>query len=129
MQRNGERFDGILADNQLGPRFEGSRTPTHAAEVERFTQRARDIIASAVPKFGGLSGIFVAVILVLVAIDAATGPDWWVQWPFLGWGVGLLAHAYGVFCGSPDLLANWEARKVAAEKRRLDEASAKGPLE
>jgi hypothetical protein len=55
-------FDGILADNKLGPRFDGSRTPTHAAEVERFTQRARDIIASAVPKFGGLSGIFVAVI-------------------------------------------------------------------
>lgn len=55
-------FDTILRDNELGPRFDGSRTPTHAAEVERFTQRARDIIASAVPKFAGLSGIFVAVI-------------------------------------------------------------------
>jgi hypothetical protein len=55
-------FDSILTDNKLGPRFDGRRTPTHAAEVERFTQRARDIIASALPKFDGLSGIFVAVI-------------------------------------------------------------------
>ena len=55
-------FDTILTANTLGPRFDGSRAPTYAADVERFTQRARDIISSAVPKFGGLSGIFAAVI-------------------------------------------------------------------
>ncbi len=74
-------------------------------------------------------GIFVLVICGLAVIDAATGPGWWVQWPFLGWGIGLLVHAYGVFGSSPKLLANWEARKVAAEKRRLDEVSPKGPSE
>ncbi len=74
-------------------------------------------------------GVFVLVMCGLVVIDASTGPGWWVQWPFLGWGIGILAHAYGVFGGSPDLLANWETRKIAAEKRRLDEATAKGPRE
>lgn len=55
-------FDEILRAEKLGPRFDGTRSPTHAAEVERFTQRARDIIASAVSKLPGLAGVFVAVI-------------------------------------------------------------------
>lgn len=76
--------------------------------------------------------VFVTVIGLLLAIDATTGPDWWVQWPFLGWGVGILAHAFAVFGQSPGVIANWEARKVEAVKRRLDErasTSMKGPTE
>lgn len=73
--------------------------------------------------------IFVIVMCALLAIDAVTGPDWWVQWPFLGWGIGVLAHAFAVFGQTPSLLTNWEGRKVAVEKRRLDERSVKGPGE
>ena len=74
-------------------------------------------------------GAFVMVMCTLLVIDAFTGPGWWVQWPLVGWGIGLLVHAFGVFGSSPDLLANWEIRKIASEKRRLDEISAKGTSE
>ena len=76
--------------------------------------------------------VFLLVMGILLAVDATTGPGWWVQWPLLGWGAGLLAHASVVFGQSPHVIANWEARKVKALKRRLDEraaASAKGPTE
>ena len=45
--------------------------------------------------------VFVAVQLMLVAIWALTGMGYfWPVWPFLGWGIGVLAHA-GAFgsCG------------------------------
>jgi hypothetical protein len=66
-------------------------------------------------------GVFIAVMCALFAIDAATGPDWWVQWPFLGWGVGVAAHAAAVFWHPSDTVDKWETRKVAEVKRRLDE--------
>ena len=38
--------------------------------------------------------IYAAVIALLVAINALTSPDvWWVIWPALGWGLGLLLRA------------------------------------
>jgi hypothetical protein len=43
---------------------------------------------------GAVYGI---VISGLTVIDAMTGPGWWVQWPALGWGLGLSLHATGVF--------------------------------
>ena len=75
---------------------------------------------------------FALVMGILPAVNVTTGSGWWVQWPFLGWGAGLLAHAVVVFGQSPRAIANWETRKVAAVKRRLDErasASMKGPTE
>ena len=43
-----------------------------------------------------------------------------VQWPFLGWGVGILGHALTVFGSSPGIVARWEQRKIEALKRSLD---------
>jgi hypothetical protein len=73
--------------------------------------------------------VFMVVICALVAVDAATGPGWWVQWPFLGWGAGVLAHASAVFWSAPETIGKWEARKVSEEKRRLDERAAFLPRE
>jgi len=40
---------------------------------------------------------YVVVNSLLVAVNFATTPDrLWVQWPLLGWGVGLLAHTTAV---------------------------------
>jgi hypothetical protein len=37
---------------------------------------------------------------------------WWWQWTAFGWGIGLVAHAAGVFIG-PDLFGRgWEERKI-----------------
>lgn len=32
----------------------------------------------------------------LVLIDYMSGPNWWVQWPALGWGMGLAFHTLGM---------------------------------
>lgn len=56
--------------------------------------------------------IYLLVIGVLALIDAFTGNSWWVQWPALGWGIGILAHAFGVFGKAPSFVANWQARKI-----------------
>ena len=64
--------------------------------------------------------VFVPVIALLFVINAATGPEWWAQWPFLGWGAGILGHAFAVFGGSPGIVARWEQQKIDAVKRSLD---------
>ena len=56
--------------------------------------------------------IFVCVTILLVAINYMTGPPWWAQWPFLGWGAGVLGHAVAVFSPVSILGADWEKRKV-----------------
>ncbi|MDY7230156.1 2TM domain-containing protein [Hyalangium rubrum] len=37
------------------------------------------------------------VISGLSIVDIMTGPGWWVQWPALGWGMGLAFHCMGLF--------------------------------
>ena len=56
--------------------------------------------------------VFAAVIVGLTIINAATGGVWWVQWVFLGWGIGVLAHAAFVFVGGSRFVADWEQRKT-----------------
>ena len=76
-------------------------------EADRLAQAKRRV--AAMKAFYIHFGVFA---LGLLAIDAATGPRWWVHWVFLGWGFGVAAHAIVVFAGLPEALANWENRKV-----------------
>ena len=42
--------------------------------------------------------VYVLVNALLVGINLATTPDrLWFAWPLLGWGIGLLAHAFAAF--------------------------------
>lgn len=42
--------------------------------------------------------VYVAVILLLVAINLLSSPETiWFQWPMMGWGVGVVIHALSVF--------------------------------
>lgn len=42
--------------------------------------------------------VYVVVILLLVAINFVTSSGtMWFQWPMLGWGIGVVFHALGVF--------------------------------
>jgi hypothetical protein len=56
--------------------------------------------------------VFLAVIVGLGAIDYLSGGKWWVQWPLLGWGLGVLAHGFVVY--NPHALStqSWEERKI-----------------
>ena len=56
--------------------------------------------------------VFIAVMSGLVAVDYAKGGSWWVQWPLIGWGIGLLAHAYHVFSAKNKSGDDWEERKI-----------------
>lgn len=40
--------------------------------------------------------VYLAVITGLVVINYLTGGPWWVQWPLIGWGIGILFHGYTV---------------------------------
>ncbi len=59
------------------------------------------------------AAIYVAVNLLLLVIDALTGPGWWFYWGLLGWGIGLVAHGCGVFlpAGGKTLLRRLEERE------------------
>jgi len=64
--------------------------------------------------------VFVLVMLLLLAINwVATPTIWWVQWPFLGWGIGILGHALAVFGQLPRAVANWQQRKVEELKNKM----------
>ena len=39
---------------------------------------------------------YIVTVLLLVAINAVTGPPYWVVWVVPGWTVGLLCHWYFV---------------------------------
>ncbi len=43
---------------------------------------------------------FVLVMPALVAWNCLDTRVWWVQWPLLGWGSGLLSHALTTFARS-----------------------------
>jgi len=56
--------------------------------------------------------VFASVMVLLLAINIATGGFLWVIFPFLGWGIGLAAHAAAVFGLAGALGAGWEERKI-----------------
>ncbi|MCC7253793.1 2TM domain-containing protein [Hyphomicrobium sp.] len=40
------------------------------------------------------ASIFAVVIVALAILDWYTAEPYWVHWVFLGWGAGVLAHAW-----------------------------------
>lgn len=56
---------------------------------------------------------FVVVNIGLVTLNLGTSPEHlWFLYPFIGWGVGLLAHGMSVFNYMPFLNSDWEERKI-----------------
>jgi hypothetical protein len=57
--------------------------------------------------------IYLLVNAGLVTINMLTQHGvWWWYWPALGWGIGLVAHAAGVFVFPGFLGRDWEERKI-----------------
>jgi 2TM domain len=57
--------------------------------------------------------VFVLVNIGLFIINLLTGGGWWFYWPLIGWGIGLGAHALGVFgFGGGPWGREWEERKT-----------------
>lgn len=78
----------------------------------------RESIARAQRRVATLKGFyvhlfaFVSVVVALLVVNAVTGADWWVQWVFFGWGVGVAAHAITTFWRTPQFVGQWEKRKL-----------------
>src|SRR5215468_5437171 len=57
--------------------------------------------------------VFLLVCAGLVAVNWLATPEiWWAQWPFLGWGIGVLGHALCAFGGGPNFINRWRLRKI-----------------
>jgi fatty acid desaturase len=55
---------------------------------------------------------YIGVIALLFFIDFLTGGGWWFYWPLLGWGIGIIAHAFTVFGIAGFLGSEWEEKKT-----------------
>ncbi len=54
---------------------------------------------------------YIVINAVLVVINLLTSPEYlWFIWPIIGWGVGLLIHAFTVFGNV--MGKAWEERKI-----------------
>ena len=88
---------------------------TRAYEHEKFAQakeRMEDITA-----FYIHLAAFAITILAMLNADIVDGNDLigpldWVFWPFFGWGIGVLGHAWAVYGYTPRVIADWQDRKI-----------------
>src|SRR5579863_9626846 len=78
---------------------------------ERY-RRAKRRVAS-------LRGFYIHALVYVLVNGALIGLNsllphggWWSVFTLQGWGVGLAAHAVGVFAGPSLLGRNWEERKI-----------------
>lgn len=55
---------------------------------------------------------FVVVMTILFVINVRSVGDWWVQWPAIGWGLGVLGHWMAVFGRMPRAVVQWRLRKI-----------------
>ncbi len=56
---------------------------------------------------------FIVVNIGLITLNLGTSPKHlWFLYPFIGWGIGLLAHGMSVFNYMPFLNSDWEERKI-----------------
>jgi 2TM domain len=59
------------------------------------------------------AGVFVVVNLSLLLLNLITNPQsLWFYWPLIGWGIGLIAHAFVVLWSGGILGKEWEERKI-----------------
>lgn len=62
---------------------------------------------------------YVIVIFCLLIINMINSPDYyWVIWPALGWGVGVLFHGLNVFEFFDFLSPKWEKRQIEKRLRK-----------
>jgi hypothetical protein len=99
--------------------------PSEASDRARKLLLARQQVA-AIKCFYIHLVVFIPVMALLLAINLIlnqlVAPLWWVELPFIGWGIFVAAHAFVVFRrprkrGST-VISSWEDRKI---RKLMDE--------
>ncbi|SEP57107.1 2TM domain-containing protein [Flavobacterium urocaniciphilum] len=84
---------------------------TNNQEYERY-QAAKKRVKEIKGFYGNLVS-YILVISFLTFINLKYTPEHlWFYWPMLGWGIGLLFHAFGVFNIVPFFGKDWEEKKI-----------------
>lgn len=66
------------------------------------------------------AAIFAIINVLLILINVTITDDIiWAHWVFLGWGVGLAAHAVSVFGQMPGFVTRWQIRKMRQLRREI----------
>lgn len=56
--------------------------------------------------------VFVLVIAMLALVNYNSAGAWWVQWPAIGWGIGLAMHGIAVNGRLPRAIVAWRLRMI-----------------
>lgn len=84
---------------------------TNNQEYERY-QKAKKRVKEIKGFYGNLIS-YILVISFLTFINLKYTPGHlWFYWPMLGWGIGVLFHAFGVFNIFPFFGDDWEEKKI-----------------
>jgi hypothetical protein len=61
-----------------------------------------------------------AMLFILNAATRGTDGGWWFYWPLIGWGIGIVSHAFSVFGAFGLFTRDWEEKQVEkmVEKER-----------
>ena len=83
---------------------------TRAYEHEKFVRAKAQM--EEISAFYMHVAAFAVTMVAMLVVDIVDDDDWWVFWPFLGWGVGILGHAWSVYGSMPSAIVNWQMRKI-----------------
>ena len=73
--------------------------------------------------------VYIAVSFLLIIINLNTSAEYlWFKWPLIGWGIGVLFHALGVFVfpkksAVTEMMIEKEMKKEALKKKKNEDHS------
>ncbi len=62
---------------------------------------------------------YVLVNALLIFLNYREGGEWWSVWPVIGWGLGILGHAFGVFGTTSPAFVRWRLRNIDRARSSL----------
>ena len=66
-------------------------------ENQEAYERAKKRVEAKIGFYIHLS-VYIAVNILLIIVNISTSPQYlWFKWPLIGWGIGVVSHALGVF--------------------------------
>lgn len=84
---------------------------TNQFDIEKYN-KAKERVKELKGFYGHLAS-YIVVMSFIVFINFRFSPHHiWFFWPMLGWGIGLLFHAVGVFNIIPFFGKDWEQKKI-----------------